>query len=130
MDLNDCLSSFKDVLDSKELAGAVLFRPQRILYFTNFFCSSLSTERPIALIVPLGGEPVRMVLKLEEEHLQLQAPWSTNIFVYGEFPGRTHPIILFAEIIKKISLNIQPLGVDHGGFLDQNSYKVPLPCPL
>jgi Xaa-Pro aminopeptidase len=123
MELTNRLSLFKEILKSKKLAGAVLFRPQRIQYFINFF--HLSTERPIALIIPVHGEPAMMVPKLEEEHLALQSPWISQVFVYEEYPGTTHPMILLADFINKLGIASQHLGADHDGFLDQNSYAGP-----
>ena len=123
MELKNRLASFKQVLKSKGLAGAVIFRPQRIQYFVNYF--HLSTERPIALVIPVDGETAMMVPRLEEEHLSLQAPWITQVLVYDEYPGTTHPMVLLADFIKKLGIVGSSFGADNDGHLDQNSYKGP-----
>ena len=123
MELTNRISLFMEILKSKGLAGAVIFRPQRIQYFVNFI--HLSTERPIALIIPVHGEPAMMVPKLEEEHLALQSPWISQVLVYDEYPGTTHPMILLADFINKLGMAGQPLGADCDGYLDQNSYSGP-----
>jgi Xaa-Pro aminopeptidase len=66
-----------------------------------------------------------MVPKLEEEHLSLQAPWISNILVYDEYPGKTHPMVLLADHIKKLDIAGSMIGADNDGFLDQNSYVGP-----
>ena len=124
MELTKRLSLFKEILKSKGLAGAVIFRPQRVQYFVNYF--HLSTERPIALVIPVNAEPAMMVPRLEEEHLSLQAPWINQVLVYDEYPGLTHPMVLLADFIKELGITGQSLGADNDGFLDQNSYKGPL----
>ena len=123
MELINRLSLFKEILRSKGLNGAVIFRPQRIQYFINF--AHLSTERPIALIIPSEGEPSVMVPRLEEDHLSLQAPWISNILVYDEYPSKTHPMVLLADHIKKLDIAGSTIGADNDGFLDQNSYVGP-----
>jgi len=123
-ELTNRQEKFKKILKSKKLDGAVIFRPQRIQYLTNFV--HLSTERPIALVIPVDDEPAMLVPKLEEEHLQLQASWLEDICVYDEYPGLRHPMYYLAELIKKIGLGEKILGVDNDGFLDQNSYQGPL----
>lgn len=115
--------AFRDKLEERGLAAAILFWPVRIQYLTNF--SHLSTERPIALIFRADGEIGMLVPKLEEQHLQVQAPWLTNIRVYDEFPGLKHPIIQLEEWIKDLGINSASLGVDHDGHLEQNSYFGP-----
>ena len=74
-------------LCARHLAGALFFRPVNILYLTNF--DHLSTERPIALILPLDGRDAMLVPKLEEQHLHLRAPWLEHVRVYADFPRKT-----------------------------------------
>ncbi len=105
------------------ISAGIFFRPVSIQYLTNF--SHLSTERPIALILPVEGEPAMLVPKLEEQHLQVQAPWLNQVWVYPEFPGLKHPILQLAEWIKQSDIDTKRLGADHDGHLDQNSYFGP-----
>ena len=122
-ELQSRLLTFKTVLQERELDGAVIFRPTRIQYFINFL--HLSTERPIALVIPVNGEPAVLVPKLEEEHLQLQAPWITKIQVYDEYPGEKHPMLHLVALVNTLGLGDKRLGIDNDGFLDQNSYEGP-----
>ena len=114
---------FLALLAEKDIQGAVIFRPQRIQYLTNFI--HLSTERPIALILSQKHPPAMLVPKLEEEHLQLQAPWLTQVQVYAEYPGEKHPMLDLVMMINGLDLSDKKLGMDNDGFLDQNSYKGP-----
>ena len=115
--------AFRAKLIEKGLAGAIIFRPQRIQYFINFL--HLSTERPIALIFSVDGDPAMLVPKLEEEHLRIQAPWMKNIHMYFEYPGETHPLIYLKSILGPMHFKNSNLGIDNDGFLDQNSYQGP-----
>lgn len=110
-------------LQARGLAGAVLFQPVNILYLANF--AHLSTERPIALIIPVEGDCAALVPKLEEQHLQVQAPWLKHAWVYPEFPGKVHPMLHLVELLKSLGLANNPLGADHDGHLDQNGYFGP-----
>lgn len=105
------------------MSAGIFFRPVRIQYLTSF--SHLSTERPIALIVPVDGDPAILIPKLEEQHFQAQVPWLKNIRVYDEFPGRKHPIFLLAEWIKELGIKTTTLGADNDGHMDQNGYAGP-----
>ncbi len=110
-------------LEKQGIPAAVLFWPVRIQYLTNF--SHLSTERPIALIVPVEGEISMLIPKLEEQHLQVQVPWLKNVRVYDEFPGDKHPMLQLAKWMKESGIKTIPLGADHNGYLEQNSYYGP-----
>lgn len=114
----------REVLASRGLAGAIFFNPTRIRYLINF--AHLSTERPIALVLPTEGDAAMMVPKLEEQHLGSQAPWLKKTRVYFEFPGEKHPMNHLVELLQEMSLAGQPLGADNDGHLDQNSYFGPL----
>lgn len=103
------------------LWGAVFFNPYRILYLSNF--AHLSTERPIAFILPVEGEPGMIVPKLEEQHCSVQAPWLKNLRVYFEYPGLEHPICTLANLLKEMGLGSGRLGVDFDGHLDQFGYQ-------
>ncbi|HSQ25654.1 MAG TPA: Xaa-Pro peptidase family protein [Anaerolineales bacterium] len=105
------------------MSAGIFFRPVRIQYLTGF--SHLSTERPIALIVPVDGDPAILIPKLEEQHLQAQVPWLKNIRVYDEFPGRKHPLLLLGEWIMELGIKTAALGADNDGHLDQNGYDGP-----
>lgn len=105
------------------MLGAVIFRPERIQYLIDF--AHLSTERPIALLLPAEGDPHALVPKLEEEHLRAQAPWLSQVHAYFEYPGKTHPMVHLQALLNDLNLLEGPLGCDNDGFLDQNGYQGP-----
>ncbi len=114
----------RKVLADRGLAGAIFFHPTRIRYLTHY--AHLSTERPIALILPTEGDAAMMVPKLEEQHLHSQAPWLKKTRVYFEFPGKKHPMYHLVELLQEMGLAEKPLGADNDGHLDLNSYFGPL----
>ncbi len=115
--------ALRQALQARNLAGAVFFQPVNMLYLANY--AHLSTERPIALVVPLDGEVAILLPKLEEQHLHLQAPWLEHVHVYAEFPGEKHPLLHLADLLAGLGLANSPLGADHDGHLDQNGYFGP-----
>lgn len=123
-ELEERQSALRHRLEENGLSAGIFFWPVRIQYLINF--AHLSTERPIALILPVDGEIGVLVPKLEEQHLQVQAPWLKNIRVYEEFPGKQHPVLQLAEWIKESGIDISHLGADHDGHLEQNSYFGPV----
>lgn len=127
------LPSYKEILNRQEkvrailaergLSGAVFFHPLRIQYLCNF--SHLSTERPIAFVLPVKGEPVMLVPKLEDENVHLQCPWLKQVCVYFEYPGLRHPLALLVDFLKDLGFNLNQMGADLDGYLDQNGYQGP-----
>src|SRR5579859_2028373 len=71
-------------MDARGLDGLVLFHPERIGYLTSFVF--VSTERPMALVVPLRGELGILVPQLEQEHVG-KAPEIGEVQVYPEYPA-------------------------------------------
>ncbi|HMN11864.1 MAG TPA: Xaa-Pro peptidase family protein [Bellilinea sp.] len=103
------------------LDAALFFHPLRVQYFSGF--THLSTERPIALFVPVNGRPGMLVPRLEEAHLGHICQGTIEPWTYFEYPGIAHPLTLLADWV--ISKGVNKLGVDLDGFLDQNGYQGP-----
>ena len=122
-ELSNRQKKFQETLHSLRLTGAILFRPEHIKYFTNFIF--LPTERPVALIVPAESAPLILLPKLEEEHFIAQVPWMTQIHVYREYPGKTHPMTYLNKILDKNKLSDGTIGCDNDGYLPQNGYRGP-----
>ena len=78
------------MLAARHLDGIVLFHPIRMAYVSGFF--HLTTERPMAIVVPLDGGLGALIPQLEQEHIA-KSPSVTQIKVYPEYPsgGTKHP---------------------------------------
>jgi len=115
-------------LEARRLDALVLFHPIRMAYVSGFF--HLSTERPMAIVVPLAGDGLgALVPQLEQEHIA-KAPGVSRVKVYPEYPsgGTKHPLRHLADLLAEMGLDGigRRLGVDSDGYLDINGYDGPL----
>jgi Xaa-Pro aminopeptidase len=102
-------------LEQRELAALVVFHPERIGYLTSFVF--VSTERPMALVVPARGELGILIPQLEQEHVK-KAPEIGDVQVYPEYPGEEHPMLHLREVLERKGLLGQSLGADTDGYGD------------
>jgi Xaa-Pro dipeptidase len=78
-------STFAEALGARGLAGAVLFDPQYVHYYTGFFF--IPTERPIVFAVSVDGRGGMLVPRLELEHAQANTAVS-EVAHYDEYETR------------------------------------------
>ena len=105
-------------LARRELDALVLFNPIRMAYVSGFF--HLSTERPMAIVVPSSGGLGALIPQLEQEHIA-KSPGVTTVKVYPEYPtgGTKHPMFHLADLISEMGLNLngKRIGYDSNGAL-------------
>jgi Xaa-Pro dipeptidase len=121
----DRVARVREELEGRGLDGLVLFHPERIGYLTSFVF--VSTERPMALVVPLRGELGMLVPQLEQEHVA-RAPEIGNVMVYPEYPagpGGRHPMQYLRELLDRTGLLGRRLGCDSDGYGDVAGYVGP-----
>jgi Xaa-Pro aminopeptidase len=121
------LRRVREGLAGRGFAGLVLFNPVRIDYLSGF--SHVSTERPMALVVPLDGDLGILIPQLEQEHVA-KAPLIRRVKVYPEYPvggSGKHPMAHFAELLRELGLAGAGtrLAVDTDGYIDLNGYVGP-----
>jgi Xaa-Pro aminopeptidase len=106
------------------LDALILFYPPRIEYLSGF--THVSTERPMALVVPLDGDLGVLIPMLEREHVQ-KAPSIRHVKAYPEYPsgGTQHPMLHLADLLKQMGLGGKRLGADRDGYTDVNGYVGP-----
>lgn len=108
-------------------AGYVAFNPVRIDYLSGF--SHVSTERPMALVVPLDGEVGVLIPQLEQEHVA-KSPLIRHVKVYPEYPGGgsgRHPLAFLGDLLAELKLSAsgRTLACDTNGYTDLNGYEGP-----
>ena len=86
--------AFADVLSQRGLAGAVLFEPHYVYYYSGFYF--IPTERPIAFALAADGRGGMLVPRLELEHARANTAVS-EIAHYDEYPGREHDALSAAQ---------------------------------
>jgi Xaa-Pro aminopeptidase len=119
------LTRVRERMDALELDALVLFHPERIGYLSSFVF--VSTERPMALVVPRRGELGIMIPQLEQEHVK-KAPDIADVQVYPEYPsgpGGRHPMQYLSDLLDRQGVLGRRLGVDSDGYGDVNGYSGP-----
>src|SRR6266571_4432438 len=86
------IKRIREQLKKSRCAALYLTNPTRILYSTGF--SHISTERPLALVIPQDGTIFMMGPHLEEDHVEQDSTLIEEFFSYPDYPGTTHPILL------------------------------------
>jgi Xaa-Pro aminopeptidase len=90
------LAQRRDRLREHAPEGFVLFTPDAIRYFTDFWF--LSNERPIAYVELAGDEPFVFVPEFEVERTRAETSFA-RIESYPEYPGVEHPLLVLAKLL-------------------------------
>jgi len=114
----------RSILAQRRLDALVLFHPIRMAYVSGFF--HLTTERPMAIVVPLEGALGALIPQLEQEHIA-KAPSVKQLKVYPEFPtgGTKHPMEHLVDLLSEMKLGGKRIGYDSNGAPDVEGYDGP-----
>src|SRR5256886_10049650 len=104
------IEKIRDQLRRSRSAALYLTNPTRILYATGF--SHISTERPLALVIPQEGAIFMMGPHLEEDHAKQDSDIIEEFFTYPDYPGKTHPIQHFANVLRRKGLAGSKIATD------------------
>ncbi|HZR96854.1 MAG TPA: Xaa-Pro peptidase family protein, partial [Gaiellaceae bacterium] len=113
--------AFVAELERRGLAGAVLFDPQRVQYYTGFHF--IQTERPVAFALAADGRGGMLVPRLEVEHAQANAAVA-EVAHYAEYPGTTHPLDELLELLAALGIAGE-VGADADGYPWVFGYRGP-----
>jgi Xaa-Pro aminopeptidase len=118
------LTRVREGLSARKLDALIVFNSPRIAYLSGF--THVSTERPMALVVPLDGDLGVLIPRLEREHVQ-KAPSIRHVKDYPEYPsgGTQHPMAHLADLLREMGLGGKRLGADRDGYADVNGYTGP-----
>src|SRR5271157_5378089 len=67
----------------RNLKALLLLNAHNVVYTTGYF--HLPTERPLAVLIPVSGDPVLLVPGLESDQVRLW--WVKDVDVYFDYPG-------------------------------------------
>lgn len=115
--------AIRDYANEKGLKALILFSPVRIFYFTGY--PHIPTQRPVALVIPAGGEPFFFLPKLEEDHAELRVPWVRRKVVYFEYPDKVQPLHYLVKTLKDEGVSRGPVGADSLGPPKALGYRGP-----
>jgi Xaa-Pro dipeptidase len=114
-------NAFAAALEERGLAGAVLFDPHYVLYYSGFHF--IPTERPIAFVLTAGGQGGMLVPRLELEHAQANTAVE-EVAHYDEYPGERHPMEGLRDLLGGLGVSGR-LGADHDGYPWVFGYRGP-----
>ncbi len=97
-------------LSRSRLAALYLTSPTRILYATGF--AHISTERPLAVVIPRDGPVFMMGPHLELDHVQQDCPLIEEVYTYPDYPGSLHPTRHFARTLELKRLDSSRIATD------------------
>src|SRR5467141_2127105 len=104
------IKKIRERLKKSRCTALYLTNPTRILYATGF--SHISTERPLALVIPQEGAIFIMGPHLEEDHVRIDSHLIQDFFKYPDYPGKTHPIRFFVKILREKGLAASRIATD------------------
>src|SRR5579864_3366150 len=94
----------------RRIDALYLVNPTRILYTTGF--SHIPTERPVALVIPREGGLFFMAPHLEYDHIRDDCKLADEVYTYPDYPGKTHPMRLFARFMSNKGLASSLIATD------------------
>jgi len=97
-------------LRRKRLDALYLTNSTRIVYITGF--SHISTERPLAAVIPDEGFPLFMAPRLERDHIRQECSLAGDVMTYPDYPGKIHPMRLFAKFMGEKGLASSRIATD------------------
>jgi Xaa-Pro dipeptidase len=95
-------------MKERKLNALLLLDATNIIYTTGYF--HLSTERPVAALIPESGDPVLFVPELEVD--QVQRWWVKDYESYFDFPGPVNRVRWIFERVAKRGLAGGRIGVE------------------
>jgi len=95
-------------LAKNKLDAFVLLDAHNIIYATGYF--HLSTERPLAALIPKSGDPVLFIPELEADQVKLW--WVKDYESYFDYPGPVNRIQWIFERVARRGLAHAKIGIE------------------
>jgi Xaa-Pro dipeptidase len=95
-------------LEKRKLDALLLLNATNIIYTTGYF--HLTTERPLAALIPRSGEPVLFIPELEVDQVKLW--WVKGYESYFDYPGPVNRIRWIFERVAKRGLARGRIGIE------------------
>ncbi len=106
----DRITRIRAKLRRKKLKALYLTSPTRILYTTGF--AHISTERPLAVVIPAEGPIFLIGPRLESDHVKQEAPIIEQVYAYHDYPGVLHPVRHFVKVLASKQLSDARIATD------------------
>jgi Xaa-Pro dipeptidase len=92
----------------RKLDALVLLRAVNVTYATGYY--HLSTERPLAALIPKSGEPALFIPGLESDQVKLW--WVKDYEAYFDYPGPVNRVRWIFERVAKRGFGQARIGVE------------------
>lgn len=92
----------------RKLDALVLLDATNIIYTTGYF--HISTERPLAALIPKSGDPALFIPELEADQVKLW--WVKDYEAYFDFPGPVNRIQWIFERVARRGLKTARIGIE------------------
>jgi len=102
------VSLVQEEMAKHNLDALVLLKAVNVIYTTGYF--HLSTERPLAALIPRAGNPVLFVPALESDQVKLW--WGKDYESYFDYPGPIDRVRWIFEQIAKRGFGESRIGVE------------------
>ncbi len=97
-------------LRRQRIDALYLTNSTRILYTTGF--AHIPTERPLAAVIPKEEPPFFIAPHLEYDHIRQECPLASDVLTYPDYPGRIHPMRMFAKFMTQKGLASSRIATD------------------
>jgi Xaa-Pro dipeptidase len=95
-------------LEKRKLDALLLLNATNIIYTTGYF--HISTERPLAALIPKSGEPALFIPELEVDQVKLW--WVKDYESYFDYPGPVNRIRWIFERVARRGLARGRIGIE------------------
>src|SRR5215471_15550579 len=102
------IQQVQEEMAKRKLDALVLLHAPNVIYTTGYF--HLSTERPLAALIPKSGDPALFVPALESDQVKLW--WGKDYESYFDFPGPIDRVRWIFEQIAKRGFGESRIGVE------------------
>src|SRR5437016_3910290 len=104
------IAKIQNTLRRNGIDALYLTNSARILYTTGF--AHISTERPLAAVIPNEKPPFFMAPHLEYDHVREECPLADEVLTYPDYPGKIHPIRVFAKFMAQKGFASSKIATD------------------
>ena len=102
------IGQVQEEMAKRKLDAIVLLSAPNVIYTTGYF--HLSTERPLAALIPKSGDPALFIPGLESDQVKLW--WVKDYEAYFDFPGPVNRVRWIFERVAKRGLDHGRIGIE------------------
>jgi Xaa-Pro dipeptidase len=102
------IEQVQQALAKRKLDALVLLRAPNVIYTTGYF--HVSTERPLATLIPRSGDAALFIPELESDQVKLW--WVKDYEAYFDYPGSVNRVRWIFERIVRRGLSKARIGIE------------------